>query len=116
MIRTHGTFLTEFRESMRGGTGIVKVETLWTPGIELKSKTRLYARMTLEPNTSIGYHDHVGEEEVYYILHGCAMVTENGKKHSVSAGDSILTGNGAGHAIENACTEPLVILATIIMY
>ncbi len=116
MIRTEGTFFTEFRKTMRGGLGTVKVETLWVPGVELKSKTRQYARMTLEPNTSIGYHDHVGEEEVYYILHGCGIVTENGKKYPISEGDSILTGNGAGHAIENSGPEPLVILAAIMMY
>ena len=116
MIRTNGTFATEIREKMRGGSGSVKLETLWLPGAELKSKTRLCARMTLEPGSSIGYHDHVGEEEVYCVVSGQGFVNENGQKIPVAAGDSILTGNGAGHAVEATGSEPLVILAMIMLY
>ena len=116
MVRTNGTFTTEIREKMRGGSGSVKVETLWAPGTDLKSKTRLCARLTLAPGSSIGYHDHINEEEVYCIVSGQGFVTENGQKIPVAAGDSILTGNGAGHAIEATGTEPLVILATIMLY
>lgn len=116
MIRRDGTFATEVREKMRGGAGSVKIETLWSPATELKSKTRLCARMTLQPGSSIGYHDHVDEEEVYVILSGTGVVVEDGQRYPVAAGDTILTGNGAGHAIEAAGSEPLVILATIMLY
>ena len=116
MIRTTGTFASEIREKMRGGNGSVKIETLWAPGADLKSKTRLCARMTLESGSSIGYHDHIAEEEVYYVISGRGLVTESGQKFPVAAGDSILTGNGAGHAIEATGTEPLVILAMIMLY
>ncbi len=116
MIRTTSSYATEIREKMRGGSGRVKIETLWTPGAELKSKTRLCARMTLEPGSSIGYHDHVGEEEIYCIVSGRGLVTENSEKIPVAAGDTVLTGNGAGHAVEAVGTEPLVILATIMVY
>jgi mannose-6-phosphate isomerase-like protein (cupin superfamily) len=86
------------------------------PGTELKSKTRLCVRMTLAPGSSIGYHDHVNEEEVYVVVSGTGIVTEDGQRFPVAAGDTILTGNGAGHSIEAAGTEPLVILATIMLY
>ncbi len=116
MIRQNGGFSTEIREEMRGGDGSVRIETLWQPGAELKSKTRLCARMTLEPGSSIGYHDHAGEEEVYYIISGSGFVTEDERKFPVAAGDTVLTGNGAGHAVEATGTEPLVILAMIMVY
>ena len=116
MIRKEGTFSTEIREKMRGGTGSVKIETLWAPGTELKSKTRLCARMTLLPGSSIGYHDHVNEEEVYVVVSGTGIVVEDGQRFPVAAGDTILTGNGAGHSIEATDSGPLVILATIMLY
>jgi mannose-6-phosphate isomerase-like protein (cupin superfamily) len=116
MIRKESTFATEIREKMRGGTGCVKIETLWAPGTELKSKTRLCARMTLAPGSSIGYHDHVNEEEVYVIVSGTGIVVEDSQRFPVAAGDTILTGNGAGHSIEATGTAPLVILATIMLY
>lgn len=116
MIRHQGEFRTELRVKMRGGEGSVKIEHLWEPGTELKAKTRLCARLTLEPGSSIGWHDHVAEEEVYVIVRGEGEVEENGRKFPVKAGDSVLTGNGAGHSLANTGTGTLELLAFIAQY
>ena len=115
MIRRHGTGKVEVRDQMRGGAGSVAIEHLWRPE-EVTAKTRLFARLTLAPGAGIGFHEHVGEDEVYVILGGSGVVTEDGERTPVTVGDTILTGNGAGHAIEAIGNEPLVLLAVIMTY
>jgi mannose-6-phosphate isomerase-like protein (cupin superfamily) len=115
MIKRNHTCATEVRQNMRGGNGSVTVTHFWGKG-ELKARTRLCARLTLEPGSSIGFHEHVNEEEVYIVLRGQGLIEENGQKIPVSVGDSILTGDGAGHAVEAVGSEPLEMLAFIVQY
>lgn len=116
MIKKCGTYTTEVREKMRGGEGKVKIEKFWEPGSELKSKTRLFAKLTIEPGSSIGFHHHDNEEEIFLILKGEAEADDNGKTYCLKAGDSILTGNGAGHSIKAVGNENLEVLAVICGY
>ena len=37
---------------------------------ELNGKCGLYAEVVIEPGCSLGYHEHHGESETYYILSG----------------------------------------------
>ena len=113
MIRCQSQYECEERFEMRGGKGTVRIEHLFSPGNELKSRIRLCARLTLDPGVSIGFHRHENEEEIFHIISGKAEVDDNGTVRSVSAGDSILTGGGAGHSIENTGDSPLEILAVI---
>lgn len=54
-------------EQMAGGKGHVLIERLLGEK-ELDGKCRMYAKVTLEPGCSIGYHEHHKESETYYIL------------------------------------------------
>jgi mannose-6-phosphate isomerase-like protein (cupin superfamily) len=113
MIRRHGEYPREIRPQMRGGTGECTIEKLWLPGDELKAGFRLFARLTVPPGASIGFHRHDGEEEVFVILQGQAKADDNGVEVVLGPGDTILTGGGAGHAIACLGDAPLVILAVI---
>jgi mannose-6-phosphate isomerase-like protein (cupin superfamily) len=115
MIRRSGSYDTIVRDQMRGGKGSVRIEPFWKEG-ELLSKTRLCACISLEPGSSIGYHEHAGEEEVFIILSGQGRVNDAGEESVVKAGDTILTGNGAGHSVEAIGTEPLKMVAMIVEY
>jgi len=116
MIKKKNDLKCEVREKMRGGNGMVKIEHFWEPGTELKAKTRLCAKLTLAPGDSIGFHKHDNEEEVYIIIKGAAEAEDNGKIERLNPGDTILTGNGAGHSIKSVGTEPLEIIAVINCY
>ena len=116
MIRHSNEYRLEERFEMRGGNGTVKIEHLWAPGSEILAPNRLMARITLEPGCSVGYHPHDGEEELYYILSGKALVNDNGVEAELNPGDCTLTGNGAGHSIACAGDEPLVIMAIVSSY
>lgn len=113
MIRKCGNYKTEERFEMRGGSGTVRIEHIFTPGEELKAPTRLCAKLTLEPGVSIGFHKHETEEELFHIISGSAEVDDNGTMSQVCAGDSIITGNGSGHSIRNTGNGNLEILAVI---
>lgn len=98
-----------------GGKGAVEISPLFEKG-EYKGKARLIAQITLNPGCSIGEHAHEGEDEIYFFISGKGIVNDNGVIHEVTAGDSVLTGNGAYHSVENTGDEPLVLMAVIILY
>jgi mannose-6-phosphate isomerase-like protein (cupin superfamily) len=83
---------------------------------ELKGRTRLCARLILDPGSSIGFHEHVDEEEVYIITRGTGLLHEAEGEVEVFAGDTILTGDGAGHSIAAVGDQPLEIIAVIVQY
>ena len=116
MIRKNGEYTVDIRENMRDGEGKVKIEKLWIPGEDLKANNRLFAKLTLESGCSIGFHQHDDEEEVFVILAGKAEADDNGKTVILEAGDTILTGDGDGHAIKCVSNENLEILAVISGY
>lgn len=105
----------EKRNAMRGGTGEVTVRHYFKPG-EIKARTRLCAELVVPPDASIGVHDHIDEDEIYIIQKGQGVMTDGGKEFQISAGDAILTGQGASHSIKNTGSEDLVVTALIIKY
>ena len=116
MIHTSPSYRTEVRTAMRGGDGDVRIEHLFEPGTELLAPTRMISRITLKPGCSIGFHRHEREEECFHLIAGTAEADDDGRKVTLRAGDSILTGNGAGHAIRNIGPDDLVLLAVIVKY
>ena len=115
MVRRKADMIKEVRERMREGSGKVEIVHIFKKE-ELKGKVRLFARLILNKNCSIGFHKHEDEEEIFYILAGRGIVDDDGATSEVSTGDAILTGNGAGHTICNENDEPLEVLAVILLY
>ena len=117
MIKRSSIMEREIKESMRGGNGSVELIHVFKKE-ELKGNARLCARIILQPGCSIGLHEHVNEEEIYYIISGKGIVNDNGNTQEVLPGDSVITGGGAFHSIENDinCLEPLELMAVILLY
>ena len=80
---------------MCGGKGHVIIKDI-LKGDELKGKCGLYAQVTIEKGCSLGYHEHHGETETYYILSGEGEYVDNGVKRPVKAGDITITPDGKG--------------------
>lgn len=104
----------ERREAMRGGKGHVILEHILEEPA-LNGKCRLYAKITLEPGCSIGYHEHHGESETFYFLSGEGSYNDNGALRPVKAGEVTHTPYGSGHGIENTGADALVFMALIIL-
>lgn len=113
MIKRKSGYEVQRNENMRGGEGVVVIEHLLTPD-ELYEKGRLYAKITIEPGSSIGYHIHEGEMESYHIISGAAEVSDNGELVTVSAGDTVLTKSGEGHSVKSIGDCALELIAQIL--
>ncbi|MCK5843979.1 MAG: cupin domain-containing protein [Victivallales bacterium] len=116
MIRRKDECECSVREQMRGGEGEVQIKKLWDPETELKANNRLFAKLVLNPGSSIGFHRHDNEEEVFFVIRGAAEADDDGNTVTLNPGDTILTGNGSGHSIKSVGSEPLELLAVISCY
>ena len=57
------------KQELGGGKGCAEVHEI-VPEKDLYGHGKLYAKVVLKPNSSVGWHRHVGETEPYYILEG----------------------------------------------
>lgn len=95
------------------GVGEVKIEMILDE--ELKDKCGLYAKVTIPAGSVLGYHEHHGNGESYFILSGEGIYDDNGVKRAVKAGDSTWTPDGSGHSLDNSNgKEPIVFMALIV--
>ena len=100
-------------ENTCGGKGHVIIEHILGEK-ELNGKCGLYAKVIIEPGCTLGYHEHNGESETYYILSGEGNYNDNGIIRPVKAGDITFTPSGSGHGLDNTTDEDLVFMALII--
>jgi mannose-6-phosphate isomerase-like protein (cupin superfamily) len=68
------------------------------------------SQTTIPPGSTIGYHTHGENEEMYFILSGRAVMTINGERREVRTGDAILNRRGWSHGLENPFDQPVTIL------
>lgn len=115
MFRKADEMTKEIKERMRGGEGTVEITHIFKQE-ELGGKARLVAKITINPGCSIGLHEHVNEEEIYYIIKGKCIVDDNSQQREMNPGDALLTGGGAVHSIKNTANEPLELVAVILLY
>lgn len=103
----------EHYEKRAGGKGTMHIERLLSK-IEAGSNVPMYATVTIDVNSSLGYHLHQGETETYYILQGKALYNDNGVERELHEGDVTFTPSGSSHGIANIGDGPLVFMALII--
>jgi len=100
-------------EKLRGGNGILHA-TVLSEGEELHNHVTQFRHMVMDPGCSIGYHTHDTNTEVYYILSGHPTGNDNGVEVEMNPGDVMVTGGGAGHALENRTNEPVIFVNLIV--
>ena len=103
----------ERTEHKCGGDGHVLIEPLLGDK-EMDGKVKLFARVTLEPGCSLGYHEHHGNSEPYYLLTGSGRYNDNGAMLDVGPGDVTFTPSGSGHGLANTGKDNLEFMALII--
>jgi len=113
MIKKANEMKEDVHKEFLGGKGTL-INTHFLDKEDAANSGRLFVKSVLKSGSSIGYHTHDGDFEVYYILKGKALVNDNGKEHILGEGDSILTKNGDSHSIENIGQIDLEYIALII--
>jgi quercetin dioxygenase-like cupin family protein len=108
MIRNFFSAASSF-EVTHEGRGMVKNASLYDAK-DFGTNLRFIIYSELKPGTSIGYHTHENDEEVYVILEGKGIMTINGEPREVRAGDVILNKPYGSHGLENNSDTDLKIL------
>ncbi|MBN2651550.1 MAG: cupin domain-containing protein [Spirochaetales bacterium] len=114
MIIKRSEMMTETKEQMRGGDGVITITHLEKPADMING--RLLADITIPPQASIGEHEHVGETEYYIITAGKGVVVDNGVAMDVAAGEVVKTPDGSTHSIRNTGDSDLKMIAVIVTY
>lgn len=96
-------------KEMRGGVGTCLIEKAENIMINCK----LYARITILPNSSIGVHVHNNDEEMVYVISGQGLAYINGEYLKIKTGQTHYAKRGQSHSIINNSSDNLVILAVI---
>lgn len=112
MLITFEQLEKEKIEKMRGGEGHIFIQRLKDKD-KLPINCKMYAKITIPQNSSIGLHAHQGDEEIIYVLDGKASIITEGSTKELLPGMINLTKENEIHSIINKNKEDLVILAVI---
>lgn len=94
------------------GTGTIEKEILMDPSA-FQGNNDLFAQITLHPGCAVPVHQHLGNNETYYLLQGEGEYTDEDKKLNVKAGDVTFCADGGTHGLKNTGKEDLVFIALI---
>lgn len=97
-----------------GGTGFYFRERLVEGEENLGKAVKTYARITVPPGSAMGYHQHVGDYEIYYILEGEGEYNDNGTPVPAHPGDVFKCNDGEYHSIKNVGDSDVVFIALIV--
>ena len=82
------------------GEGPVDLYEIWGRD-DFKGNCDFIDRVTVLPGSTVGYHKHGANEEMYIILSGEAEMTIEGEVQMVGAGDMVLNPPYGSHGLVN---------------
>lgn len=113
MIRKASERQETIKEGLKEGAGSVLFKEIAKPE-EMFNKVKMLSTLTLKKGDSIGYHTHVGEEEVMFINKGKGLYKDDGVESEVNVGDVTICFENHYHGIENKSDEPLELIAMVL--
>ena len=115
MIVTLKNIPTTLKENVWGGTGRLSNQMAVTAETRLTgSHFKAAGRVSLDEGTRIGLHKHSGDEELYVILSGEGLYSEDERQETVTAGDMLFLADGHSHGLQNTGKEPLVFIGIVV--
>ncbi|GHV34929.1 mannose-1-phosphate guanylyltransferase [Synergistales bacterium] len=107
--------ITLDKEKAGGGVGILYGKYAFTRDQPPEANpVREIGWLTLKPGDAIGFHKHEVNEDVYIIISGTGVFTnDDGSEHEVAAGDITIARLGQSHALKNTGGEELRIISVI---
>lgn len=110
MIFKDGTHKTTPRVPMANGTPGGYIQWLAEEDI-LEQCGRCFTIVTVLPGAEIPRHQHVGEFEIFYVISGSGLYSDNEEKARVGAGDCMFCRENEFHGLLNDGTENIVLAA-----
>ena len=95
--------------NLRGGEGSCTLYKLEDLPIQYK----MFAKIVVHPNSSIGYHAHVGDEEIIYVLEGKGKVIVEEETKELLPGMINVCKENHYHSVINDSNEDLVIIGIV---
>lgn len=114
MLKEASKMKTIVEYDAEGGKGLLKLIKM-SDYYDKPAKLRTFAFAELEPGAEVGFHEHEGESECYYILSGEGIYDDNGELVPVKSGDVTFTPTGTGHGLKNTGSEKMTFIALIIL-
>ena len=109
MIKNYLTTKKQRQKSSHGGTGAVDLYEIWENS-DFKSDVDFFDRVVVPPGSTVGFHKHGKNEEMYIVLEGTGLMKIENKEISVSKGDMILNPVGGRHGLVNNSSENIDLL------
>lgn len=101
------------KPSTSGEGKVIRIEHLINE-VERGNGCNMFANVTIEVGATLGYHEHHGETETYYITQGVGIYRDNDKQYEVTAGDVVFCEDGSGHGLENTGDIDITFVALIL--
>jgi Cupin domain. len=101
------------KDHICGGNGYILREDLLSPEC-LGDHCKVFSIISLKPGCEVGYHEHHGDGEAYYLLSGAGVYLDNKNPIPVEYGDVTFCEDGNGHGIKNTGNEDLKFIASIL--
>lgn len=95
--------------NLRGGEGSCTLYKLE----DLPVQYKMFAKIVIHPNSSIGYHAHIGDEEIIYVLDGCGKVIVEGETKELLPGMINVCKENHYHSVINDSNNDLVIMGIV---
>lgn len=113
MVRRKEDIRVRKVKEAQGGTGEVVFHD-WLLPEDAAGHGRIFSTLVIPPGASIGFHEHQGEFEAFYVMEGVATVTDGDQVIELYPGDMHLCPDGSGHGTENRGDADLVLMALIL--
>lgn len=93
--------------NMRGGVGNIFIQ-------RFDDESKMIAQITIPSQSSIGFHEHINDEEIVYIIEGQGKCIAAGKEVEIAKGFVNYVKRGESHSIINDSDQDLILLAIIL--
>ena len=91
---------------LHGGVGTTQWKG-FMPAVAMSTCCESFATLRLPPGAAIGEHQHGESEEIYFVVSGTGVVSQDGNEVEVVPGDLVMTPAGQQHGIANNDDEDL---------
>ena len=109
MIKNYLTAEKQLQESSHGGIATVDQYEIWGDS-DFRSNVDFIDRVVVPPGSTIGFHRHGENEEMYIVLEGKGLMKIENEETPVSKGDMILNPMGGRHGLVNNSSEKIDLL------
>ena len=74
----------------------------------------MFHNVTIPVDCELGYHEHHGNTEAYYMLTGKGLYTDDDKQYEIEAGDVVFCEEGHGHGLKNTGDVDISFVALVL--